>query len=306
MRVGFILCAGAAPLLIAATAQPVRLQPSSPWDVDYAANSCRLIRTFGEGKMVVKLAFESDAPGSMDMLALGTPLQTSEQRVFARLLPLGGKPFEGNVATTVPKRDPAILWSNVPMLPDGADAKFEKEADELKRHPGVRPPATSVADLESRRALRQKFATATTELEIAARRNRPVILEMGSLGEAIAAFDKCSDDSLKDWGVDPQLEAKIARPVWALNPSHWLSSADYPRDMLRKGSESEVNVRLLIDASGHITKCTSLSHYEAPEFSRISCEKITKRARFEPAELADGTKVPSYYIQRVVFRIAPF
>jgi hypothetical protein len=28
-----------------------------------------------------------------------------------------------------------------------------------------------------------------------------------------------------------------------------------------------------------------------------------KRARFEPAELADGTKVPSYYIRRVIFRM---
>jgi hypothetical protein len=29
-----------------------------------------------------------------------------------------------------------------------------------------------------------------------------------------------------------------------------------------------------------------------------------KRARFEPAELADGTKVPSYYVNRVKFRMA--
>ena len=307
MRIqSIVACAAAAPLLLAATPLPVRLQPSSPWVVDYAENTCRLIRTFGEGKTVVKLAFESDAPGSMDMLALGKPLQTSDERVSARFLPVGGKPFDGNVAATVPKGDPAILWSNVAMLPDELLAKFKKAQDEQKLHPDDRPPSITLTPSESPRALRQQFATAATELEIDARRSQPVILETGSLGEAIAAFDKCSDDSLTDWGVDPQLEAKIVRPVWALNPSHWLSRADYPRDMLWKGSESEVNVRLLIDASGKVTKCTSLSHYEAPEFNRISCEKITKRARFEPAELADGTKVPSYYIQRVVFRIAPF
>jgi hypothetical protein len=57
MRIGSILaCACAAPLLVAA-AQPVRLQPSSQWVVDYAENSCRLIRNFGDGKSKAKLAF---------------------------------------------------------------------------------------------------------------------------------------------------------------------------------------------------------------------------------------------------------
>ena len=73
--------------------------------------------------------------------------------------------------------------------------------------------------------------------------------------------------------------------------------------MLMSGQESEVRVRVLVDASGKVTKCTSLSHYDAPEFNRIVCDKLTKRARFEPAELADGTKVPSYDTTRIVFRI---
>ena len=63
MRLGvFIACAAVAPVLIAAS-QPVRLQPSSRWVLDYAVDSCRLIHTFGEGKTLTKLAFESDAPG---------------------------------------------------------------------------------------------------------------------------------------------------------------------------------------------------------------------------------------------------
>jgi protein TonB len=74
--------------------------------------------------------------------------------------------------------------------------------------------------------------------------------------------------------------------------------------MLRRRKESEVTVRLLIDASGKITKCTSLSHFDEKDFNRITCARITERGRFEPAELADGTKVPSYYVTRVQFRIA--
>ena len=121
----------------------------------------------------------------------------------------------------------------------------------------------------------------------------------------MAAFSKCGRDSLKDWGVDPDLEEKIVRPVWTTHPEGWLFEEDYPADMLRAGKESVVAVRLLIDATGKITNCTPLSHFTEQELYEISCRNIIARARFEPAELADGTKVPSYYIRRIIFRIEP-
>jgi hypothetical protein len=119
----------------------------------------------------------------------------------------------------------------------------------------------------------------------------------------MAAFNKCSRDSLQDWGVDPAVEDQIVRPVWATNPDRWLFASDYPSDMLVLGRESAVAVRLLVDASGRITKCTPLSHFNEPAFTKITCERIQERARLQPAELADGTKVPSYFIRRVVFQM---
>jgi hypothetical protein len=32
---------------------------------------------------------------------------------------------------------------------------------------------------------------------------------------------------------------------------------------------------------------------------------MQNRAKFRPAELADGTKVPSYYTQQIMFRMEP-
>src|SRR6201999_4442921 len=106
-----------------------------------------------------------------------------------------------------------------------------------------------------------------------------LILETGSLGDAMSKFKECERDSLKDWGVDPALEDKIVREVWATNISQWFSENDYPREMAMRGKESDVDVRLLIDAAGNITKCTSLSHFDDKEFIRITCAKITERAR---------------------------
>jgi len=297
-------CAAIAPLAIAAT-QPVRLQPTTPWDVDYAANSCRLIRVFGEGKTETKLAFESAAPGDIDLLVFGRPLATSEDRVQARLLPVGSKAFDGRAAETVTKDIPAILWPHVPLEPAEALAEDQRQSDEYKRHPNIRPPAVSLAEKAARRAAAQEFADQVTAIEIDIRRDRPVILETGSLGPAMKAFEECGRESLRDWGVNPDIEDKIVRPVWTVNGNGWLYASDYPPDMLTAGKESVVSVRLLIDATGKITSCTPLSHFTEQEFNQISCRNIIARARFKPAELADGTKVPSYMTRRIVFQIAP-
>lgn len=296
-------CAVIAPLLMAA-AQPVRLQPSSKWVVDYAENSCHLIRTFGEGDSTTLLAFESDAPGDMDMLLVGKPLRTSEEEVPVRFLPLQSEATNGMVLTSTTGK-PAVLLSHVPLLPEAEEARLKAEEAWRKANPGVRPPAADPAQQLHRRSERQAYAANTVELQIDGRRGRPVILETGSLGTPIRMFDQCSRDSLEDWGVDPEVADKIVKPVWAGEaPARWFDPADYPKTMLFAGQQSNVKARVLVDAAGRVTKCTSLSHFELPEFNKLVCDKITKRAKFEPAELADGTKVPSYYTVRVNFRIA--
>jgi len=299
---GLLSCLAVAPSLIAA-AEPVRLQPSSPWVVDYAENSCRLIRDFGEGKDKTKLAFESESPGEVDMLVIGRPLYNNSEEVPARFLPGQSKPVNGQSAQSVDNHDPAILWSRVSLLPDDA-AKEKKDAEESRSKYSGRPPALDLAERVRWKALRQDFASKTTEIEIAARRGRPVILETGSLGEAIKTFDQCGRESLKDWGVDPDLEDKIARPLWAPDVANWFSAHDYPQVMLARWEESVVKVRLLVDASGKPTKCTSLSHFKETSFNDVVCDKFMKRAHFQPAELAGGTKVPSYYTNIVVFKMA--
>jgi len=288
------------PLLVAATPQPVRLQPSSPWVLDYAENSCRLSRAFGTGKDQTILQFESTAPGEMSMIAIGRPLQTGAEEIPGKFLPVQDDPFKGKAEIATNKR-PGVLWAKVALLPAALIARDKAEGELRKAHPGVRPPPIDLADKAEHRAARQAFAAAVTELEIDSRRNRPVILETGSLGEAIKSLGKCNRDSLRDWGIDPDVEDKIVRPVWAPDVVSWFTSDDYPASKL--GKESEVRVRLLVDAAGKVTKCTSLSHFDEPEFNQVTCEKFMKRARFRPAELADGTKVPSYYINRVVFRM---
>jgi hypothetical protein len=289
---------------LASAATPVRLAPSSKWIVDYAEDSCRLIRHFGEANDDTIFALESEAPGAIDMLVAGKPLASSRETVPARFLPLQTKPMLGLLARSADNGRPLVLWSSkVKLLPDDVAAVEERLEATRKAHPEIRPPAVSLAERAVKKAQREAFARNTTAIEIDARASRPLILETGSLGDPLKVFDQCSRDSLKDWGVDPDVEDKIVRPVWAPNPAAWFSPDDYPPNMFATGQESVVKVRVLVDAAGRVTKCTSLSHFREPEFNKVVCERFTARARFEPAELADGTKVPSYYVNKVIFQM---
>lgn len=290
-----------APSLIAA-AEPVRVPPSTKWILDFAENSCKLSRGFGEGAHLIVLSFESEGPGSMDMLVIGRGLDTMKDEVSARFLPSGTVLDHGRPAVAANDSRTAILWGGARLLPKSLDDRVEARDKSANAAPRTRPAPIPKAQQDEEKAARHAFATATTEIRIDSR--RPVILETGSLGEAIESLDDCARVSLRDWGVDPDMEDRIVRPVWAVDSNRWISPNDYPGEMLRGGHESEVNARVLVDAGGHVTKCTSLSRYEQKEFNKVTCDKITQRAMFSPAELADGTKVASYYTVRVRFKIA--
>jgi len=304
MRYGSALaCLATAPLLLAA-AHPARLQPSTKWVLEYAADSCKLSRTFGTGKDTTVLQFESTAPRQVSMIAIGEPLKTDLKQIPARFLPVQDKAFPGS-AQTATDREPGVLWEAVPLLPGAFIDYLIKKAREEKIQSGVRPPPIDLNEKAEALAERQKFAVAATELEIGVQWNRPVVLETGSLDDPIKMLDKCARDSLRDWGVDPDLDEKIVRRPWAPHPQQWFTAKDYPRDLRSQNKVSLIKVRLLVDATGNPTKCTSLSNFDEPKFNQIVCAVFMQRAKFEPAELADGTKVPSYYINRVVFQLKP-
>jgi hypothetical protein len=302
MRTNSIIGLLAATPLLVGAAEPLRLGATSPWVLDYAADSCKLSRQFGTDKNITVLQFESTAPGELSMLVIGKSVRTTFGAVPAKFLPLQDKGIMGEPQTATDNQ-PAVLWTQMFLLPLSFLERLGDKASAQKLDPAIRPPATNPDDRAAERATRQAFVQAVKEVEIDVRRNRPLILETGSLGEAIKMFDKCSRDSLRDWGVDPDVEDQIVRPVWAPNPHSWFSASDYPLKMGRNGEESEVRVRLLVDSAGNATKCTSLSHYDEPIFNTTVCDIFMKRAKFEPAELADGTKVPSYYINTIVFQL---
>ena len=299
-------CMAVSPLLVGASA-PARLQPTSQWVVDYADDSCRLIRMFGDGNDETKLVLESIAPGQLTMVASGKPLQAPSDaiNIATEFLPVQQKPFFGTPARLA-NQIPAVLWNNVQLTANFEFDGHETPSSLLMVTSSAKPkadqkPAETISK-EQRKVERDAFLSKTMELEIKAPQEPAIELETGSLLEPMKALDQCDRDLLQHLGLDLTVQDKIARPVWST--TWWIDPSSYPTTRIMMGEEASVTVRALVDAAGKITACSAHSQYDAPDFNKAVCASLVKNAVLQPAQLADGTKVPSYFTQHVIFRIA--
>lgn len=291
----------------AAPPQPsAALAPLTPWNLHYGENGCRLSRSFGDKAKPLTIAFERVAPNaSLSLLVFGGPLRSKSDMgpATASFLPFDSNSFdEGAVAATVAasakSRQTAILWTNVDFTP-GVDPVETTTAPTNNGHP-VRLPR-DLAREAMVRELESSTAAKVTALRVVEPRKHAVTIATGSLGRAMAMMRDCAREQLLAFGIDPAVEERIvlpATPKVAL--ASLLSWQDYPTSALRNGQQQILTTRLKIAADGAVTQCTTLTHFQEPEFGQAVCKKFS-RVRFDPAELADGTKVPSYTIATIRF-----
>ena len=103
----FLTLLSVAPVLIGAT-EPVRLQPVSTWQLDYADESCRLGRQFGDLQNPTTLLFEQASPGySMSMVVISPRMGKLDDfhSVTARFLPVEKLVFSGGIGSKTVKTD---------------------------------------------------------------------------------------------------------------------------------------------------------------------------------------------------------
>lgn len=290
----------------AAAAQPVRLRPSSEWVVDHAGDTCRLVRIFGQGSDQTRLILKSVGPGDLTMTAAGKPLKTYlDAKIATRFLPTGMDPFEGTAHKTTDDK-PMVLWTFVPVV--GFDPQHPPETpaavkEEFTKPSGTRPEPIDLAQRDGLLNARKALLATITELEVKAPGHSAVVLELGRLDAPVAALDRCDRDLMRDVGLDPGVQDRIVRPVWTPDITRWINFEIYPPEAADRGQQSLVNARVIVDAAGNVTKCTSLTPFSTPAFNQATCDALAK-AHFEPAELQSGEKVPSYHLVRVMFRIS--
>lgn len=293
--------------LIAALAWPVapahgrgvtQLQPATPWVLDYAEESCRLARNFGEGKEQVTLMMTQFTPGDwFQVMLTGRPIRVSNlDRLDRGRLRFGPNEAEAEVSAKLGRTDaglPALLLNGSQRLAPRTEqetAAVKAAAEEGRRF--ELPPLGSARE------------AAATRIELNGILNRDLVLETGPMDRPLAAMRECSWDMIKSWGLDVEQQKKLTRKPRAIGGSQkWFDPNDYPLSMLRDGYEGVVNFRLLVDAEGKLTSCRIQASTHPKEFDDVVCAVVKKRGSFEPALDERQRPVPSYWTQTVHFRL---
>lgn len=283
-----------AALSVTLAAAPVRaeqivLKPSSQWNVDFAKDSCRLLRLFGEGENQHYLAFQQYAPGDSFGLTAAGPafkrfqsLARTKLRFSAEQEPYTTTPFTGSVEAF----GTGVIYSSLNLDIGEPPTNRPDSPDE---------PGLEMLDLE--RGKQVQFI----ELR---QGSRDVRLETGPLDAAFEVLNQCTLDLVRDWG----LEAK--RHVDAQSGPRWINKdavarrimATYPRAALLDGEQGIMRMRVIVSAQGAVESCTILKATKTEELESPACRHMAT-AQFEPARDAAGVPFRSYYATSITYRM---
>jgi Gram-negative bacterial TonB protein C-terminal len=278
-----------------ATNEPLRLASTSPWNVNYADDYCRLAGKFGEGEETVVVFFDRYGPEQGFRLTLsGAPMETGGQRdsVLVQFGPAEAEqplPYmKGNLG-----RDAALVISGsariAPPTAEEQDAIRKKKFDDAWIDLQPIDPA--------------RFA-AVRYLKVGKPLSKPVVLETGSLRKAFATLDACVDELVASWGVDVEKHKNLKRAVTPKeSPGRWVVSEDYPTKMLNAGQPAIVEFRMNVGPDGVPTQCHIQTTTRPKEFDDAVCGSLMRRAKFDPALDSDGNPISSYWRNRVTFLI---
>jgi len=293
--IGAGLLAVASPVWASSRDEPVVLEPTSQWNVNYGADFCRLTRKFGTGKDEIVMLLDRYAPGdSFRLMLIGAPTDAAKQPGTAKLR-FGSAFAEQEVQFA------SGLWGdNIPAwIFTGPMRIRPRTADEQQRYEQARDLyGTDVTGGE----ITEAEEAMVTEVHIGRPLRSPYLLRTGSMRPAFAALRACTDELITHWGIDVARHKDQSIPPKPVNsPARWATWQDYPSTMLANGKQGIVHFRLTVGEDGKPTACHIQQSTRPKDFDDAVCKAMMRRARFEPARDKDGKPLMSYYINSVRF-----
>jgi TonB family protein len=280
-----------------AAKEPLRLAPSSKWNLHYGEDSCSMGRSFGEGNERVVLVMTRYQPGdSLRLNFTGKPTFTSQNdgTVTLRFGPTEAVQRVDFFPANSADKTPALIIRDAVRIAPRSDA--EMAAYEAAKKAGQLPFKWSNIAPEQE--------SAATFIEVSKAVRRPFVLETGSLAGPLAALRKCTDELLGHWGIDVAKHAKLMRPVSPKSdPRDWVKPRDYPPAMIMDGKRAIVHFRLNVGADGKPTACHIQQSTRPKAFDDAVCRAIMRNAEFDPALDAGGAPLASYWLNTVTFII---
>ena len=273
----------AAAIAIAQPAQakgPLVLEPNSPWNLDYAEDSCALRRRFA-------------------------PDNEFQTMVASSAVKMGFGSFKYRLTPDKNWQDPAG-WHHLNFAEEQEGVIFSFPLVQIPRK-GLRAADLVKAEeiLESRDFLDREADAAdkVTGLALTGAFRSQLVLDTGSLKKPLLALRTCIDELRSHWGIDLKAHETLTRPAVPTNRASIVSMINYPPEMEKKRMPGMVNIRLDIDEKGGITDCHIQMPLADPEFAKSSCSDLQHELDFEPALDKEGKPIASYWVTTVDFRM---
>ena len=278
------------------------LKPVTPWDLNYGSNSCRLVRMFGTNEQRVVFYVEKYGISSgFTVLIAGKSISNVINQDSALRFSNGGGAggltegtfgaFGPSVVSTSGTFNPKVLTltEDQDKLRPSSHSRREKNDDPPKFDPLTPAELHDITWVQLSRGIHS------------------VRLMTGPWDKTVAALDKCVDDLVRSWGVDPkQLKTIKHGPTMASNSSKKVVqkiAGHYPDQAFAHGAQANLSVRLTIDTSGDVKSCELTDITDAKDFDDYPCEVFKKYAKFSPAIDAEGKAVKSIYRTKIFYRI---
>jgi len=278
----------AAPAFAHAADEPLVLEPSTSWVLDYGDDSCALLRTFRAGEERVTLELRQFQPGDGLRIAIVSDTLARNRRV----------------ARTRFEPDEAWLEHPAPLLLSfggGDKRQGVLYSDTLRRNmqkaSGQPQAPWTAAEREAREG-------AITGLGLTGIFDRDVTLRTGAMTAPMNAMRACLDELITHWGLDAEAQRTLSRTASPIDLTLWSRriQTSFPESMLRRGLSGSVHIRLTVGADGKPTACAVQLEISHPSFEKAACRTAMNSARFEPALDAQGTPIASYFTTTVIYQ----
>ena len=288
---GLALCGSLASPVLAKDEGAV-FTPSSPWTVDYDADSCALRRSFALNGDRAYLEIRRFAPG----WGLQTTVATSRAAITSH--PDVRYRFTDDKGWRVPGLEVSVTvdggLKGVIIEPDFAEVT---EPDGLE---GEAAREAYYASLDYN-AIERQQAAAINSLSLHGL-GPEFTLRLGKLDGPIGALQDCIDELVTHWNIDVEAHKTLTRRASPIDQEASSKMVAYPPQMLKRSMPGLVNVRLAIDETGKVTGCSIQMPLSDPAFEASSCADIQHAFDFNPALDKDGKPIASYWVTKVIFR----
>lgn len=244
--------------------EPLVLQPAAQWSVDFGAERCRLARPFGPEDNRHVMFIQQWAPsGGFSLTVAGPSFKRfrSQRATYVRFSADGSErettPFVGNSQMF----GKAVIYSDFAIDPG-------KAGD------------SSIADLVARAntGLPQLDLVDAGSVEFVSLRQgkRSVRLEVDALRDAFEIMNTCTQELVKDWGLDVDKHLSATRRASMTNFAAIARRVadNYPREALNRGEQAILRVRVLVDAQGKATDCIISNVTQTQRLDSPACRPL--------------------------------